>query len=393
MSYSGSGYLINILRRGVAPVGPSRRVISPVQDNTEPGLSGLRNKALEFDGEFPTNSAAASSPAVAKPTVSAPPFSSIRVTASPEEDETLSTNPTVPAPDPAVHSEALSAGRETYPKERQPAAIDTPWRVPGLQRAFAADATATGSSDQGGRQPSVESKGEDAQTASGYRINQVFEIKMPANFFGEGDAATVGSRSVGGASRVDTPPAATIDGVAPANLDSSAFAAFPTKRGSHEGPAIGPFLNKVQGFSGAERPVQEQVEDASSGRTDHPLHSTQVEPRIATLSVAVAPECSAAGMRSGEVSAVSIPSLTLRLPAQSQAAVPTQPLARSQAAVPTQLPAQSQAEVPTQPRLRINRLDIQIINMPEASPPAQTNSPDVSQLLARCYLARADLIL
>jgi len=57
-------------------------------------------------------------------------------------------------------------------------------------------------------------------------------------------------------------------------------------------------------------------------------------------------------------------------------------------------PAPAEAAAPPQPRLRINRLDVQIINQPAAQPqPVGTRAPDVTQQLERRYLGRADLIV
>jgi hypothetical protein len=57
-------------------------------------------------------------------------------------------------------------------------------------------------------------------------------------------------------------------------------------------------------------------------------------------------------------------------------------------------PAAAGVPVPPEPRLRINRLDVQIINQSPAPPShARTGAPDPAQLLERRYLGRADLIV
>ncbi|MGH9932567.1 MAG: hypothetical protein ACREA9_25470, partial [Pyrinomonadaceae bacterium] len=57
-------------------------------------------------------------------------------------------------------------------------------------------------------------------------------------------------------------------------------------------------------------------------------------------------------------------------------------------------PPIARAEVAPPPRLRINRLDIQVIN--HVSPPAQPppmQAPDISQLLEKKHLGRVELLL
>jgi hypothetical protein len=73
--------------------------------------------------------------------------------------------------------------------------------------------------------------------------------------------------------------------------------------------------------------------------------------------------------------------------------VPPQPRQEQTSHLSLRSPPETKADVSPPARVRINRLDIQIVNQRPAARPSQTSAPDIAQLLERRHLSRADLIV
>lgn len=377
-SYFGSGYLLNLLQRGAAPIAPSRRQGSFESLRSETTFAPADNQLAEVQSEvldlLTEPVAIAETPGLTPQTASADVLPRVETAAT-------ATTPVLSAADKSAdvlsgmdHTPVVSPRAELNEQQRA-LAPPVPARLPAQSTPLAAAGSEY-------FEPAKLSASNDNSLGVPRPANAVFELKMPDNFFRQPANAAVAKQNEPEARALEVsarpaPTAGAVKSGAPVKSDPAPGLISPTSSDSAGNSAKTVNEIAVRGQASGEpqaatRLVQPQISEPQAAPQTH-------EP----------PSASQPG---GEVSSVD--------PKQSEA--PATPPALASAPLPRQESIAERAMFRPPPitqfvanppaRLRINRLDINIVNAFPAPPPTQTRSSDVSQLLDREHLGRVDLI-
>lgn len=379
-AYFGNGYLLNILQRGALPVGESHPRLSQsavrlektlaTTDNQLLGVSG--NQALEFQSE------SLDSPVEASTIVKAPkgdrPLSpdvegseTLTVATRSESREAAElpgTNASQPPAAPDAGDEESNATVRAIP----PGSSE-----PSLPNSLPVTASpAVGGFGHPGPDESSRLGENQPETQSPKRV---FELRMPEHFFGQAKGEAFN------ASQAETAPqrpvvSATVDREAERETAVGHFSESSVPTESH---AEGPSQPKTV--------ITSKRPDELSGTPIIQLPQSGSIPDSQKLELT-----SAVGDVVKEVKRDESPPTRLAPPALEASAPRPRVEQPSKYLQLIQSPVVPTVVAPPA-RLRINRLDIQVINHVPPPPPLPTHAPDVSQLLEKKYLGRVELLL
>lgn len=381
-AYFGNGYLVNILQRGASPVGKSRPQPTqapvlfekPFATTDNQPLEGSGNQTFEVQSESlnrPVEATAITNgpkddPPLEAQDVAAPEtgpasasFESLEFAAPPGKNASQP-----PGASDAGDEESERTLRSYVPPGSSEPSVPTSWPV-----------TPSSSSERSGHPAPDESFPLAENPPVAQSANRVFELRMPENFFGQakGEAFNV--------SQAETSPHGTVV-AATEGPEAQGQEAVDHFSESSVPPKIqGERLRQPKTVITSKRPDELSEPQAIQLAQPAPILESQM-----TLKPTSVPGEVVNQVQQNDLTA------TRLLPEAFEAPAPRPRVEQPSEYLQLRQPPIAPAAVAPPPRLRINRLDIQVINH-VPPPPPPTRAPDVSQLLEKKHLGRVELLL
>jgi hypothetical protein len=302
-----------------------------------------------------------------------------------------------PSPNPIDHHHSLTdAGNgliepeAAYPNSRVTPMTEPIPSMPGPVQSLDREAETTnlGSADPADPRTSIESDRTTPGAQFEFRVNEVFELRVPDNFFAERPRAGSQHHSRAEPPRLEetrTPiesaarPATTAPSslVLPAQVNAAESTVLIETPAEMRRPSFGVTAAHTGSESAAPRQPLVQTTILQVEQKEPPPAMKMLTPVITEL------RSSESTSREPSAAATAGVSMDADRPGPK----PEQPRLSLGSR-----PATEPAAAP-QPKLRINRIDIQVINQPQAPQTSTPPAPDIAQQLERRYLGRTDMIL
>jgi hypothetical protein len=356
-AYFGNGYFLNVLQRGATPVGNARskqppspiRLEETVARNQPSDPAGVKSEAQK-SLDHPASTGA--QPSKADPLAES-------ITSKEPEPIQVTTR------FPSREVEEISSGTTT--RHSQDEETSATLRSDDPLEANESSLQVSPSPFE----PSVhkETSRETPQTRQS--TSQIFELRMPENFFGHRKDETSSSNQV---KRIPVEP------VVSAPLDRQAETQSAVEHSS---------TSAIPAKTHAE--AQSPLNAVLIPKHEDKLQTSELTPRdpIAARPFKAQP---VAGEVMDHVKQNDVQPSKLMAPQTSESSAPTPRTEQSSQHLQLRQPSIAPAPVVVPPaRLQINRIDIQVVNQPPAPPPP-AHAPDVSQLLEK-HLGRVELLL
>jgi hypothetical protein len=217
--------------------------------------------------------------------------------------------------------------------------------------------------------------------------NKFFELRMPENFYGPAKlqiATTIQPQiEMEKLMQVSTAVAQPPNDEAPIDHISESPALIRTRRDT-------PAQTEIVAAPAAllQRRESQTISSAQNS------HSVQPAPQNPISPPPVTPQLSTVVHNVANQEPQSIAQPTALLPVRaSEALVPTPRLEQPAELFNLRQPPMAPPAAARQARLRINRIDIQVVNNMRPAAPSETRAPDVSQMLEKRHLGRVALLL
>src|ERR1700730_16272538 len=398
MSAYFGGYLFKLLHRGAAPIALPRRQVTPVLPLTESALTGTAAEASEV--ETGSHELSTETSLSGRIPMTAPSSESLIINAPPKSTATSEGGGAATADQAAdggaaglviKHENAVTRDMLTIARDMSTVARDVPTltgdgstlatNVPAIADTPSSNPAVVSHKQPKDIEPTVSYAASPTEDHSpvgpasqnrrahlDHRVNEVFEFKMPDNFFGQRSQASAGALT---APRQSEAPADLI-----VHLESPRLL----------GTGAIDSTRLVPKHPGA---LSQALDAGEPGSSNDLIQRSQPQER----NLRATQQLTAASMQGSNDEAKRTEALVAQVTSLHLGAVPPQPRQEQTPHLSLRSPPEKQADVSPPARLRINPLDIQIVTQPPAAQPSQTSALDMAQLFERRHLGRTDLIV
>lgn len=383
-AYFGNGYLLSILQRGASPVVKSRPKVNQPSLRVEETFATTGNQSLEVQTESlhrpVTAPAVTHMPSDGVPTR---PWRNERAEAAVVATDSDSRE--VPALPVATEASQTLASPKLETHQAGPLESQVYSTEPPLLQTSSEGNPSSSSFSPAPASPQQSVRDNQPKAKSG---NKPFELRMPENFYDPAKLQTATTIQP----QIETeelPPVSTAvaqprNDEAPIDHISESAALIRTRRDT---PAQTEIVAAPAGL--LQRRESQTISSAQNS------HSAQPAPQNPLAPPSVTPQLSSVVNNVANQEPQSIAQPTALLPVRaSEALVPTPRLEQPAELLNLRQPpmAAPPAAAP-QARLRINRIDIQVVNNMRPAAPSEARAPDVSQMLEKRHLGRVALLL